>query len=507
MKNYFILGLTIFFAIPNLLSQSITRKALFLGNSYTSTNNLPQETANIATNMGDNLIFDHHTPGGYKLSQHYLDPISKSKIQSNTWDFVILQEQSQIPSSSPFNFIANVGNLNTFIKQNVPCALTMLYMTWGRKNGDAANCPTNPPVCTYIGMDAITRTSYMTQAQLHSAEVTPVGAAWRYVRLNHPSVNLYQPDDSHPTPEGTYLAACCFYTTLFRKDPSFITYNSSISSSDASIIRSAVKAVVYDSLSTWYINAYNPLANFSLTIGPGINTVGLLNQSTHADTYFWNYGDGNTSTSTTYSINHSYTTNGTYTISLTASKCFLGQTHSNTYQKVISFCAHTPTILPLQVLTCPGPPVMLWTQQFDTYQWFENGILLPGATGNSHFGNVGDAYSVIATLNGCSELSEERFVDTYVGIPNPCSPLSIDQEAESAMSKVRVRPNPSSHFFILSVPEHLLGKTYQVVDVLGKVVEKNILSEAEYKLKTENLVSGIYFLQIENMPSIKLVRH
>ena len=47
--------------------------ALFIGNSYTGVNNLPQTVADLATSMGDSLIFDAYTPGGYTLQMHSTD--------------------------------------------------------------------------------------------------------------------------------------------------------------------------------------------------------------------------------------------------------------------------------------------------------------------------------------------------------------------------------------------------------------------------------------------------
>ena len=34
-----------------------------------------------------------------------------------------------------------------------------------------------------------------------------------------PKLVLHQPDKSHPSPKGSYLAACVFYATLFDKSP------------------------------------------------------------------------------------------------------------------------------------------------------------------------------------------------------------------------------------------------------------------------------------------------
>ena len=54
--------------------QSQTKRVLFIGNSYTSVNNLPQTIASVASSVGDNLIFDSNTPGGYRFMDHATNP-------------------------------------------------------------------------------------------------------------------------------------------------------------------------------------------------------------------------------------------------------------------------------------------------------------------------------------------------------------------------------------------------------------------------------------------------
>ena len=44
-----------------------TSKVLFIGNSYTSVNDLPTMVSNIAVSFGDVLIKDSQTPGGTTL--------------------------------------------------------------------------------------------------------------------------------------------------------------------------------------------------------------------------------------------------------------------------------------------------------------------------------------------------------------------------------------------------------------------------------------------------------
>jgi hypothetical protein len=49
--------------------------------------------------------------------------------------------------------------------------------------------------------------------------VAPAGQAWQAVVREDPGIVLWQSDGSHPTPAGTYLAACVLYTRLFGPCP------------------------------------------------------------------------------------------------------------------------------------------------------------------------------------------------------------------------------------------------------------------------------------------------
>lgn len=309
------------------------KKVLFLGNSYTYTNNLPEMLKQAALSTGDGIIYDSNAPGGHTLQQHSTNTTSLAKINAGGWDFVVLQEQSQIPSfpdaSVELDMYPYAELLDSLIRQANPCAETVFYMTWGRKNGDASNCPAWPPVCTYAGMDSLIHLRYRNMADSNEAILSPVGALWRYLRANQPGIELYVSDGSHPSVEGTYAAACTFYTVLLRKNPELITFNSTLPAATAQTIRQAAKLVVYDSLAHWNVGSYDPdiQAQFSHTVTEGY--VNFTNASSGAQTYLWDFGDG-TTPSTDANPQHLYTAVGTYSVKLAAVSCAFADTATET---------------------------------------------------------------------------------------------------------------------------------------------------------------------------------
>ena len=244
MKRFLILVLaTLAFQVKSLAQQPTTVRALFLGNSYVTTNNLPLLIKNAATSLGDTLIYAENCPGGFTFSNHLNNSVSLAKMNEPQWDYVIIQQQSVLGSAicnDPYNIAPNAfepSNLQSVMDLKLLIdeegATPMLYMTWGRKNGEASLCAQFPQAgyyCTYQGMDSLLQKNYMQMAgpnmwYQERLPVAAVAAVWRFVRTNHPEIELYSSDGSHPSMAGSYLAACTFYNMLFRKSALGITYN------------------------------------------------------------------------------------------------------------------------------------------------------------------------------------------------------------------------------------------------------------------------------------------
>ncbi|MEI6822583.1 MAG: PKD domain-containing protein [Bacteroidota bacterium] len=307
-----------------------TTRVLFIGNSYTSVNNLPQLFTDVSVSAGKNVFIDSNTPGGTTLQQQSADATTQAKIMQGGWDYVVLQAQSQEPSFPDDQFISQSYPyalvLDSLIKAYNPCSKTVFYMTWGRKNGDATNCAFFPPLCTYQGMDSLLHLRYCMMADSTHALVSPVGAAWHYVRDNDSTLELYQSDESHPSLAGSYIAACSFFSIIHKSDPTLITNLEGLDTV-ATYIQNAVKTIVYDSLLMWNVGRYHPIADFTYNTGiSGNGTVYFYNNTIDARNYLWSFGDGNTSTLA--NPVHQFLQPGIYTVKLNVNDCFLTDTIS-----------------------------------------------------------------------------------------------------------------------------------------------------------------------------------
>lgn len=303
--------------VTNVCAQQT--RVLFLGNSYTQVNNLPVLLQDLALSRGDSITVDSNTPGGFTLQGHSTNATSLAKINAGNYDYVVLQEQSQLPSFSPGQVANDVFpyayRLDSLIHAANPCAKTVFYMTWGRKYGDASNCANYAPVCTYEGMQMRLRDSYVQMAVDNEAMVAPAGMAWRTSWYADSTINLWSSDNSHPSLAGSYLTACTMYATIFRNSPVGAAVATGVTPSTGSFLQGIANQIVFDSLTTWNIGVFDLNADFNF-IG-NQNSIQFNNASSNAITYNWNFGDGNTSTN--QDPLHVYNSSGNYLVTLVAS--------------------------------------------------------------------------------------------------------------------------------------------------------------------------------------------
>lgn len=203
---------------------------LFIGNSYTYVNDLPALFKNLAATGGKNVHAEMEAPGGYMLVNHLNRISSIDAIKRGIWDYVVLQEQSQTPVIEYLRYNSmypSARKLDSIIKQYNPGAVTVFYMTWGRKNGGQQCIDTScsPVFTNFFHMQDSLKSSYTKISNTLGALLSPAGEAWRTARIIRPGVNLWDMDESHPTLDGSYLTACVFFAKIFNQSPVGLFYN------------------------------------------------------------------------------------------------------------------------------------------------------------------------------------------------------------------------------------------------------------------------------------------
>lgn len=179
-----------------------------LGNSFTSTNNMPQMLAKLT---GAEVVC--HTRGGARLAEH-LNPATRlgartqTALKAEKWDYVILQEMSNGPITSPERFLNSVEKLCQLIRKNG--AVPILYATWAYRN----NCAKLTAMgMEYDEMFQRMHDGYHRAAEKNNALIADVGQ--RFYELAD-TQNLYANDGVHPNEHGARIAAETIATVIHQ---------------------------------------------------------------------------------------------------------------------------------------------------------------------------------------------------------------------------------------------------------------------------------------------------
>lgn len=352
MKFFF--AVTFAFIFYTYSISQTTRKVCFIGNSYIYTNDLPAMISHLALADGNTLIKDQNTPGGYTLESHTLNNTSLSKIAGNNWDYVVLQEQSQMPSFPWSQVTTDVLPFAEILCDSIrsanPCAVPLFFDTWGRETGD----PQWDSIDTFTEMNQRLYNAYEYMADSNSGMLAPVGIAFEHIANDVSPIvgfnQLYSGDGSHPTVFGTYLAACVFYQQIFEENVIGNTFlPAGILSTEAEYLQNVANHVLtlVDSIEISFIQ---PIASFNFSAAG--NDVTFTNNSQHGFEWNWNFGDGFTSTEENPA--HTYASPGTYTVQLITSYCG----NSDTAETDITISALSANEeKQMQVLIYPNPSI------------------------------------------------------------------------------------------------------------------------------------------------------
>ena len=181
-------------------------RILMLGNSLTFANDMPQM---LAARTGAEVV--HHTRGGARLSEQ-LNPATRLGAQTQAalagehWDYVVMQEMSHGPISSPKRFFSSVARLCEQIRASG--AAPVLYATWAYQKGSAKLAAKS---WDYDAMSLALSEAYRQAARENRALLADVGRQFYELADTQ---NLYAPDGVHPTEAGSRLAAQVIATAI-----------------------------------------------------------------------------------------------------------------------------------------------------------------------------------------------------------------------------------------------------------------------------------------------------
>ena len=208
------LGLWLFLLVSLPLQADSPLRILFVGNSYLYYNDsLHNHVGRIAEELRpalvDRLEYKSSTIGGASLSHHPIEHLlTPGRIGvDEPFEWVVLQGGSSEPLSARRRamLVETVTDFDRLIKRSG--ARTALYMT---------QAYVSPHARVEEGQQAVVAAAYADAAAATGAKVIPVGLAFELSYQKRPELALHMEfDGSHPSPYGTYLAACVVYLTLY----------------------------------------------------------------------------------------------------------------------------------------------------------------------------------------------------------------------------------------------------------------------------------------------------
>ena len=430
MKKYLLLLLFLWGTNPSAMAQ--VDSVLFVGNSYTAYNNLPNLFANLAQSGGDTFFVESITGGGFTFELHATTASHVAKMQSREWDYFILQEQSMVPTID-YHFAAITQSyapaLINHLEMVNPCGQALFFMTWGRKNGgkqcDPWNTHCSVAFSDFDHMQDTLKSRYLQVASANAGGVSPVGEAWRLALSDTTGLDLHTSDNSHPNLKGSYLAACVHYASITKKSPVGLSFTSTLNTGMAHYLQRKAAEAVLDSLTRYNLDTVDAYVSQEICAGDSV----VLGPSV-------------------------YRSPGRYQDTLTT-------------------------------LNACDSVVQLRLTVLDTNQTSRSYTVQTDTTIN------GITYTSDTIFN--DTLQNQAGCDSIVEITLTFDPQSVDKLLGG---NLQLYPNPASSRVTLETQDLAGLKRYRLQSTTGATIRSGAFTEQRHQIPVDDLPKGLYFLEL-----------
>ncbi|MBP6584664.1 MAG: DUF4886 domain-containing protein [Flavobacterium sp.] len=247
---------------------------LFIGNSLTYYNEMPQILQKILETQNLNYKISQSTYPGISLTQHLnrkavvidketkLTPLSINDTSTTVkllklkqWDFIVLQDGTVrllIPEVKNLMVIAAINSFKENTKYGKPDFV--LFKTWPNLDTfPKQHCYPSAIIDKSITKDMccsplmaskeeeakLINIAYDTVAIATHVSTVPITDCFMEIIKLYPNINLYQ-DKSHPSKFGAYLNACMFFKYFTKQKARSIKYTAGIDEKIAHTIQDVV---------------------------------------------------------------------------------------------------------------------------------------------------------------------------------------------------------------------------------------------------------------------------
>ena len=172
---------------------------LFIGNSLTSSNNLPSLVVRHAATKGIVVNTTTVAKGGYAIVDHWAEGHVQTLINSKQFDFVVIQ---QGPSSQPDGYDMLVNDAAQYAQLCEENNSQLAYfMVW-------------PGISYYHNFDGVI-TNYTAGARANNGLLIPVGSIFKQYIDSTGDYSYFSSDGFHPSVAGSQKAAEIIVDSLF----------------------------------------------------------------------------------------------------------------------------------------------------------------------------------------------------------------------------------------------------------------------------------------------------
>lgn len=220
-NTIFIALCTAFFTLCTLcmnaqsaVSTGDTLRVLCIGNSFTYFHDTPALLSAIAKKEGMPIKTRVANVGGYTFCRHLHDLKTLQAIEAGPYDLVLLQDQSQsfarfAADKRLFRYVLrDAEELVARVRMFSPKAQIWLEATWSYSPGNCGGFGTEQR------FDELMTKGAKCLARKTKTQVSPIGVAFAVCKQERPDINLYDPDEKHPSIYGSYLKSCVNFVEI-----------------------------------------------------------------------------------------------------------------------------------------------------------------------------------------------------------------------------------------------------------------------------------------------------
>ena len=173
---------------------------LFVGNSLTYSNDMPQLVVKIAQSKGSKIKAEMLALPNYALVDHLADGKLQTMMATKKYKYVIIQQGPSSQSEGRAMLLEAAPLIKEMCDKNE--GKLAVYMVW-------------PAYANYSNFEGVIR-NYTEAATQTNSILCPVGKVWKEYIDRTQELSYYGSDLFHPSLQGSEVAAEVIYSSLFK---------------------------------------------------------------------------------------------------------------------------------------------------------------------------------------------------------------------------------------------------------------------------------------------------